>query len=62
MFLSAFGLEFVDKREDIAVVFPQELAEVRDTFCMNLLICHNAARTREGFVDLSVQLFPIGDD
>ena len=62
MFFSTFCQEFVDKGKDITVVFAQETTEVRDTFRVNLLICHNAARTGEGFVDLSVQLFPIGDD
>ena len=53
--------ELLDQRENVAVVFGQQLLQMRAAGRLGLLLGHSTAG-RERLVDLIVQLVPIGDD
>ena len=55
-------LKLLDKRENIPMVFTQELPEMRHSFRVNLLPNDNSAATRKVFVELLVQLHPVGHE
>ena len=61
--LPALGVELLDQGEDVAVVLPQELAQVlaaaRPDAALRL---GDRARVGEVAVDLLVELLPVGDD
>ena len=62
MAFAAACLKLLNKRENIPVVFTQELAEMRHAFRMDLLPYDDSAATREVFVELIVQLHPVGHE
>src|SRR5690606_25473228 len=57
------GVELVDEREHVPMVLPEELPQVLTTLCAyRCLRLGNSSYAREVFVDLLVQLSPVGDD
>ena len=54
-------MELLNKRENVAMVFSQQLLEFFTTLCLYVLLCH-CSTVHESLVDLVVEFVPIGDN
>jgi len=54
-------VKFLDKSEDVAVIFTKQLLQVFSALCLHLLLGHGACACKV-FVDLVVEILPVGHD